>query len=506
MDIDKIVQDDRQAQLTVSYTAKEFEGFKRRAARKIAKDTKIPGFRPGKAPYNVILNRFGEGAILQEAIDILLEDDYGKMIDQSDIEPSGSGELKSIESYDPPKLVFMVPLEPIVDLGDYRNIRKEYVDEPFDDKLVEEFIINLRRKSATLIPAEHPAEEGNLVYFTLSGKFTGVDDDEDAVITDKTPQQVIIPTKEEKSESEWPFSGFARKLLGVKAGDTKEIQHTYKKNDPEESYRGKTAVFKVEVQSIKELELPELDETFIQTMGDYDSVESFRQSVAEELEQDHHTRIESQFFDELIEAITEGSTMTYPPQMLAHELEHVRENVESRLKEQNLNFETYLKILEKDEATFVEEELQPTARKRLERSLIMDALIKGENLQIDQDKLKEQITQVMTEIYYSGDAQELQNEMGQDGFTRMISMEAAQRVLREQLFDRLKLIASGQPIPQTDEAAEKSDSEEDQKDETDLDPESGLDDSLTANLEEVAEEHNPPADEAMVTKDSEEEK
>ena len=130
MKIEKQISDDRQATLTVEYTAKEFEGFKRRAARKIAKETKIPGFRPGKAPYDVILNRYGEGAILQEALDILLDDDYGKFLEQAEIEPSGSGSLDEVVSYDPPKMIFTVPLEPEVDLGEYRDYLEEVTMGP----------------------------------------------------------------------------------------------------------------------------------------------------------------------------------------------------------------------------------------------------------------------------------------------------------------------------------------------------------------------------------------
>jgi len=188
--IEKELQEDRQAKLTVEYTQEAFEGFKRRAAKKIAKSTKIPGFRPGKAPYQVIVNHYGEGAILQEAIDILLDDDYGKMLEEAELEPSGPGNLESIDSYDPPRFVFMVPLQPEVNLGDYREIRKAYELEEFDIKDVDRFIENMRRNAATIIPSEEAAGEGDLVYFTLSAEFLNPAEDEDASITDKTPQQV----------------------------------------------------------------------------------------------------------------------------------------------------------------------------------------------------------------------------------------------------------------------------------------------------------------------------
>jgi trigger factor len=457
--IEKNLTDDRQAELTVDYTAKEFEGFKRRAAKRIAKDTKIPGFRPGKAPYNVILNRYGEGAIIQEALDILLEDDYPKIIEKAELEPSGSGSLDKIESYDPPKLLFVVPLEPEVELGEYREIRKDYELEEFDVSEVDDYITNLRRNAATIVPAEHPAEEGDLVYFNLSGEFLNPEEDDDATITDKTPQQVVIPVEGEESDSEWPFSGFAKSLLGVQAGDTKEIEHKYPKKFDDEDYAGKTAMFTVDVQSVKELELPDFDEDFAQSMGGYDSPEAFRESLEEQMRTSHQEEYDQAFFNDLLDQITGDAELVYPPQMLEHEEEHVLGDIKSRLEGQNLDFETYLKLRETDEETFMEEEVRPAAKERLERSLIIDALVKAEGLKLDQELLQEQINKVMGEVYYSGNMQEMQKEMGQEAFSRAISMEGVQRTINAQLQERLKLIATGQPIPEEEEEPEADDVE-----------------------------------------------
>ena len=479
MNIEKTIQEDRQAKLIVDYTNQEFEGFKQRAARQISKGTKIPGFRPGKAPYNVILNRYGEAAIVQEAIDILLDDDYAKILEQAEIKPSGVGSLDTIESYDPPKFVFMVPLEPEVELNDYKEIRKEYQPEEFDDAQVDEFIENLRRNAATIIPAEHPAETGNLVYFNLSGEFLNPKDEEDASITDKTPQQVVIPAEGEGSEREWPFPGFAQQLLGISAGENKEIQHTYPDDAEDEDYRGKTAVFTVDVQSVKELELPEVDEDFIQSMGDYDSPEAFRTSIEERLRKDQQEEYDNKFFNDLLEEIIENAKIEYPPQMLEHEEEHALDDIKSRLSNQKLDFETYLKLRETDQETFIAEEVQPVAKKRLERSLVIDALIEAEELKLDQEVLKQNINQVMAEVYYSGNAQDMQKKLGQDDFSRAISMEGVQRTMSAQLQERMKLIATGQPIP------------EDKPETTDAEPEEAKSEEPIAETPQVESELEP---------------
>jgi trigger factor len=459
--IEKVIQDDRQAKLSVEYEPHEFEGFKRRAAKKISKNAKIPGFRPGKAPYQVIVNQYGEGAIVQEAIDLLIDDDYPNILKEAEIEPSGVGTLESMDNFDPPKFVLIVPLEPEVDLGDYREIRMPYEPEPFDISAVDDHIMQLRRNSATIVPADRPAEESDLVYFNLSGEILNPVDDEDATITDKTPQQVVIPAEGKESANEWPYPGFSRDLLGVKAGDIKELQHTYPDDHDDEGYQGKTAIFTVEVQSVKALELPEFDDDFVQTQGNFATAEDFREALEKHMQAEHEENYEQEYYNAVMADITENSSMNYPPQMLEHEEEHVLADIKSRLENQNLDFETYLKLRDTDEETFIAEEVRPIAKQRLERSLISDAIIKAESLKLDQDLFSEQVNEVMNSIFRSGRAEDLQKEMGRDEFSRMISMEGVTRTINAQLMNRLKLIATGQPIPEEDEidAPETTDEE-----------------------------------------------
>ena len=512
LNIEKVIQEDRQAKLTVEYTQEEFEGFKRRAAKNIAKTSKIPGFRPGKAPYNVIVNHYGEGAVLQEAIDILLEDDYPKILEEADIEPSGPGNLESIESYAPPKFIFMIPLEPEVELGDYREIRKAYELEEFDISEVDDFVNHMRRNAATIIPADHPAGEGDLVYFNLSGEFLNPEEGEDATITDKTPQQVVIPVEGEESETEWPYPGFAKELEGVEAGQTKEIQHTYAEDHDDEDFQGKTAVFTVEVQSVKELELPEFDEDFVQTLGNYETPEDFRKSVEERMRSDHEKSYDQEYFNEILNEITENTDMSYPPQMIEHEEEHVLEDIKSRLENQNMDFETYLKLRDTDEETFIEEEVRPVAKQRLERSLVVDALIDAEGLKLDQELLKENVNEVMTEIFYSGNAEEMQKQMGNEEFSRAISMEGVNRTMNAQVQKRLKLIATGQPIPEEEEDTEpaesveaevESEAKESETEAATIEPEEEI--SETEIVEEIDDEEEAEADDEASEESNEDE-
>ena len=458
MNIEKVIQEDRQAKLTVAYSPEEFEGFKRQAAKKISSNTKIPGFRPGKVPYKVVVNRYGEETIVQEALEILLDKDYSKILEEAEIEPSGVGNLETIETFDPPKFILYVPLEPEIDLGDYREIRIDYEPEEFDNAEVDRYIMNLRRNSASIIPANRPAEVEDLVYFNLSGEFLNPGENEDASIADKTPQQVVIPDEDEESSTEWPFPGFARSLLGVSAGDVKEMQYTYPEDYQDEDYQDKTAIFTAEIQSVKALELPEFDESFVQSLGNYETPEDFRESLEEQMRAENEENYEQEYFNKIMSEIIENASLNYPPQMLEHEEEHVLEDIKSRLEKQNMDFETFLKLRDTDEETFMKEEVQPAAEQRLQRSLVVDALVEAEGLSLDQGMFNEQINVLMGEIFQSGNLEQMQKQMGKDNFSRAISMEGFNRTMNTQLRNRLKLIATGQPIPEDEEEAEPAES------------------------------------------------
>lgn len=448
MKIEKEILEDRQAQLTVEYSGAEFEKIKQRAARKISGKAKIPGFRPGKAPYPVILKHYGEDLIVQEAIDLLIDEDYSKILQEAEVEPSGVGRLDSMESFDPPKFVLFVPLEPEIDLGEYREIRKDYQPEPFDENSVDDYINNLRRNSATIVPADRPAEVEDLVYFNLSGEFLNPIEDEDATITDKTPQQVLIMKEDASNENEWPYPGFSRSLIGTKAGDIKELQYTYPDDYADEDFQGKTAVFTAEIQSIKALELPELDETFVQSLGNFESVEEFRSSLEKEMRSTFEENIELEYTNSVLNEIIDSAKINYPPQILEHEEEHVLEDIESRLKNQKMDLDTYLELRNLEKDAFVAEEVRPAAIQRVERSLVTDALIKAEGLKLDQNLLQEEVTRIISEVGNSRQSENLQKEMGNEDFSRMVSYEAVNRVFDLQLRNRLKLIGTGQQIPE----------------------------------------------------------
>ncbi len=209
MKIETSTHENHQVKIVAEFEADVFETYKRRAARKIASKTKIAGFRPGKAPYEMIVRYVGGASINEEAIEILVDEQYANILKEADVNPSGPGSLNEIISIDPPKLSFLVPLQPEVELADYKNIRLDYSPEQVSAVEIDEFIKRMQRNYATAEPANRPSQNGDLVYVQISALDKTQPDEENEIFNERPIQTVL---GDELSKKEWPFEGFLQNL------------------------------------------------------------------------------------------------------------------------------------------------------------------------------------------------------------------------------------------------------------------------------------------------------
>ncbi|MGB2895667.1 MAG: trigger factor family protein, partial [Anaerolineales bacterium] len=184
MKIERQDLENRQVELQVEVASDQIQTAMRAAARRLSRGTKIPGFRPGKAPYEVILGKFGEDVIFEEALDSLGQEIYRDALEETEIEPYAPGSLDEIIREDPLKLRYTVPLAPDVDLGTYRDIRIPFEDAEVTDEAFEEALEEIRQRQALIEPVNRPAEETDLVIVDLSGELLDPEDEEDAKLLD----------------------------------------------------------------------------------------------------------------------------------------------------------------------------------------------------------------------------------------------------------------------------------------------------------------------------------
>jgi trigger factor len=412
--------------------------YKRRAARKISQRGKIPGFRPGKAPYDMVVRNFGEQAIIEQAMDAFVDAEYSNILKEAEVEPGAAGSLESIDSLEPPKLTFRVPLAPEVDLGDYHSIRMPYEWTAPDEKAVEAAVEDLRQMYATTENVEREAQEGDYVLVDVKSETTELN---------RTGYSVVV--RSEGRDNEWPHSGFSKELIGLKAGDTKTVTHTFPEDWEVEGLRGKDVEMEVTLKTVRALTLPELDDEFAKTAGAGETVEALRAAVKNDVETRSKADYDDKYFVDLIEKIKEGATLKYHQHALEHEGEHVLEDLGQRLGQQGMDLDTYFKVRNTTREQFIEDEVKPVAKKRFERSLILDEIVRREKLEVDNEALDAEFNQTLSALTMQGvDLNKIRGgRQGQQRVAQAVAMESASRVLTRRALDMLKSIAVGEYVP-----------------------------------------------------------
>ena len=485
MKIETIPQEDHQVKIEAEFEVELFDSFKRRAARKIAKQAKIPGFRPGKAPYDVVLRLYGEGAINEEAIELLIDEQYAKVLDEASVTPSGPGSLQEIVSMDPPKLSFLVPLKPEVELGDYKSIELEYNPEPVLDEEINEFLTRLQKNYATAEPAERPVQKGDVVYFQLTGF------ENEAVILEETPVQLVIGEDDKKDN--WPFEGFSSELIGMNEGDSKDIEYSFSEDAEDERFKGKNVKFVANIQSVKTLTLPELDDEFAISMGQFENFAELEQAVREQQESNKKQEYDDNYYSELIAKYEEISTVKFPPFMVEEEIEHMLKSLERDLKQQNLDFDTYLKLLSTDKEKYIEENVRPAAINRVKSTLIIEQVAQEEKVEVAKEDIDGIINDTVQMLQNMSDQKGKKARLN-DEMMNNVAYNAISRLYNQRTLERMKSLASGEIEVETPEEIV----EESPDDVTEIDVEQEIEAS-----EETGEESSKDATETIVKQEIE---
>ena len=398
MNIEQQLLENHQVKLTVQIEPSKLEEAKHRAARRISQQKKIPGFRPGKAPYPIVLRTIGEETILEEALDILVKEIYPKVIEESKIKPYGPGTLENLPKLDPPTFEFIVPLEPEVTLGDYKKIRIPYKIKAITKKDINKVLDDLRERQVILEPSDQPANEGDQVYIKLSIKrLQPVEGDLPSLVNDRR-MPVVISSAKTENKSEWPFPGFAQNLLGLTKGEEKVFQYTYPEKSEFKELRGKETEVTVTVEEIKKRILPELNDEFSQAIGEqYENMQSLLEDIRTSLEKQAKEDYESSYNDKIMQELLKDTAIKYPPQMLEREIDLYLHQLEDRLAQQKLDMDTYLKMRKLD-ADALRTEAKPLAEERLKRTLILLQVSKAENIQVENAELESESMRTLDEL------------------------------------------------------------------------------------------------------------
>jgi trigger factor len=343
------------------------------AVRRLSRRTRVPGFRPGKAPRPVLERTLGPGVVLDEAVEHLVQDAYREALISEDILPLTNADVEIVQAEEGKPLVFkaVVPVRPEVELGDVRHFNFTPEIDVIDDARVDQVVEELRDQNATLAAVEdRGAKEGDYAVISFVGSRDG--EPFDGGSSDRMPiilgQERLIP-------------GFEANLVGLEVGGTTEFDITFPEDYGEESLAGGEAHFRVELKELREKIQPELDDDFLASLGDFASLDALRTDIRTRLEANSIDRARHTFADRIIEYAVANATVELPDVLIDQEVEVMHDEFRATLARQGITEEAYLKAVEKSEAD-LHAQFRPDAERRVKTLLVLSKVADAEGVEI----------------------------------------------------------------------------------------------------------------------------
>lgn len=392
-----------QGKLTVEVDAAQVDEALDQAFKKVVKQINVPGFRKGKMPRFMFEKRFGVESLYQDAVDIMLPQAYGEAIDETDIEPVAQPEDIDIEQIEKGKnFIFTatVTVKPEVELGEYKGLEVEEQDATVTDEDVDAELKRLQEQQAELVVKEEGSvENGDTVVMDFKGFVDGeaFEGGEAENYSIEVGSGQFIP-------------GFEEQLVGLSAGEEKDVEVTFPEEYHAEELAGKPATFKVTVHELKTKQLPELDDEFAKDVNDeVETLEGLKNKLNEQIKERKEREADASLRDQLVEKAAENATIDVPEAMIEAEVEQMLREFEQRLQMQGMNLELYFQFSGQDEAA-LREQMQEDAQKRVRTNLTLEAIAAAEALEVSEEEVDEELEKMAG--MYQTSAEELKKMLG----------------------------------------------------------------------------------------------
>ncbi|NKQ36897.1 MAG: trigger factor [Chloroflexi bacterium] len=470
-------EEDEQRQLTLTIEVPEKRVLQemKAKARKLARDINVPGFRRGKAPYHVIVNRVGKDHLRGEAIEALIQPVYEEALAEVEPDIYAQASLDKIED-EPLTLTFTLPLTPEVDLGDYRSLRKEIDEVEISDEAVAEALEAAQERYAELEEVDRPAEEGDVVTIAGKGIVPAEEVAEAELEEDEVEETAAANTADAESETEdeaedtdgeaedeeeaaaeeivlfdteslqiildsdkvFPGTSFAENIVGMSPGDEKSFSFTFPDDFEEEELQGREATVELTLLQVENRLVPLLDDNLAELEG-YETLDDMKEGVREDLEKAAKEQARNELMDEMVNDIREIATLVYPPAAVNEELDNRIAQFKRQVEQAEWEWDDYLKLQGTTEEK-LRENFKEGAVKAVETQLILRQFVLDEKITIKEADVDAKIDE-RTESY--GDNEELAAAIGeyykQGPGLDMISSE----ILTDKAYERMVAILSG---------------------------------------------------------------
>ena len=431
----------RQVVLSIQLDPPDIEPYLDRVYRRLVNRVQIPGFRKGKAPRSILENHMGREAMLREGLDIILPESIDRAISEEKLEPFGDPDMELVE-LDPMSVKAVVPLEPVVDLGNYGELRLEAEPVEVTQQQVDEAIAQLRRGSGVWEPRQGGVRFDDLVTLDVDGIVEGRRIAHDRGV-DYIPRQ----------DNPLPFPGFSIYLEGMSQGETNEFALPIPDNYPDSSIAGKECHFNVKVLQVKEMRLPELDDEFAKGVGDgYESLEALRATVQERLQDEAEREARHAFQERSLEELIKGAQVEFAPLTEERELDRLMEDRARAMEQHRVPMDAYLRESNKTEDE-IKEELRPEAARRLIRFLVLRKLGSNEGIEVPPEEVDAEIDQMAN--LSSSKSEETRQTLSSESARSALTSAIFSRKVLERLAD---ILQGATPAVKSEETATEDDS------------------------------------------------
>ncbi len=406
------------AKLTIEVPAEKFEEAVQHSYNKNKGKFNIPGFRKGKAPFNMIKKMYGVGVFYEDAVDEVIDASYPDAAKESglDIVSRPSISIEEIEEGKAFVYTAVVAVKPEVTLGEYKGVEVQKTKSEVTEEDIETEIKRAREKNSRLITVEDRGiEDGDQVTIDFDGSVDGKRFEggkaEDYPLT---------------IGSHTFIDNFEEQLIGKTTGEECEVNVTFPAEYHVEELKNKPAVFKVKVKEIQRKELPEANDDFASEVSDFDTMEEYKKDLTEKLQAEKIEAAKTADEDKVVAKVIENATMEIPDQMVEEQVNGMVNDYARRLESQGISFKQYVEITGMT-AEKIGEQMKPQAIKRIQTRLVLEAVVKAENIQADDAAVEEQFDKMAED--FKMDKEQIKGMFGEEQMAQLREDLAVQKAI-----------------------------------------------------------------------------
>lgn len=366
---------ENEATLKITAPAAEVNAGYKKAVQKIADQANIPGFRKGKAPRAIIEMHYGKEAVKQEAFEIVANKAYSEALDQEKLIPVSDPKVEesTFEEGKDMELTIKVTLKPEPELGEYKGLHVEKKEVEVTDEQVDAQIKDMMGRDAKMVVAEEGAviEKGDFAIIDFAGTVDGepFSGGEGKGYPLEVGSNSFIP-------------GFEDQLVGLSKGDSTDVEVTFPEDYFVKDLAGKEAIFKVNIQDVKRKELPELNDEYVASKTDFKTVEELRANYKERMQKAAEANAKAEYEHELIDLAVANAKFSVPEIMIEDKISQMVEEMKMSLESRKMSLDMYMQYTGLDMAK-IRENQRPVAEENVNTDLVLDAIAKAEDIQVD---------------------------------------------------------------------------------------------------------------------------